>query len=149
MKTKHLIWIGIGTAAVIGAVWLINRKGTLFFTGASGAAPTPTQAIVPGQQVGNGNQAYTTQANVIVRSSPQTSDGFLIFGGNVNLTIPNAGTWLGTVIAIVPDANGDVNPITTKIYNWYQVTLSQTQATNFSVPAGSIEYVREDFVTVK
>lgn len=150
LKTKTALTI-IGVVAVVaGAYWLINRKNTLGFTGASGAAPAGATNVLPGGQAAGGNQVYTSQGNVILRSSAQVNDPtWGIFGGNVNLTIDNAGTWIGTLVTVVPDINGAINPVTNKVYNWYQVTLSQTQATNFSLPAGSIEFVREDFVTVR
>lgn len=150
INTKMAFTVLGVVAVAAGAYWLINRKNTLSNTGTSGSAPVPSQPVVPGGTVGSGNQAYTTQPNVILRSSASTNDPFWgIFGGNNNLTIYNAGTWIGTVIAVFPDTDGAVNPLTGKVYNWYQITLSQTQGQNFSLPAGTVEFVREDFVQIR
>jgi hypothetical protein len=150
VSKETVLWV-LGITAAVGATyWLINRKNTLSNTGPGGAVGTPKPAVVAGTPVGAGNQLYTNQSNVILRSSAQTNDPtFFVFGGNVDLTIPVAGTWIGTVVAVTPDMNGAINPATGAIYNWYQLSLSSAEQANFSLPAGQMEYVREDFVTVK
>lgn len=152
MTTKQWLIIGAGAAALTGLYFLVTRKNTLSNTGAS---DTPVVTNLPGggqtiQQPANGNQAYTNQANVIVRSSPEIDNPTLgIFGGNVNDTIEVSGTWLGTVVATLPDSNGDTNPANGQVYQWFQVVLSATLQKSFSLPAGTIEYVRQDMVTIK
>lgn len=150
MKAKT-VFIIAGTAAVGTALYfLVIRKGTLSSTGPSYQLPPITGSGTPGIGSPAGKQAYTSQGNVILRTSAQTNDPTLwIFGGNVGVTITNAATWVGTVIAAYADADTAINPATGMAYNWYLLKLSSTVTASYSLDSSVQLYIREDFVTLK
>ena len=150
MKVKTILISAAVVGTGVALYFLVMRKNTLTNTGASYVLPPAGSAGSPVSTSGNPTQAYTSAANVVLRTSACTNDPTLwVFGGNVGLTIPNAATWVGTILGTFPDTNGDVNPITGVPYNWYEISLSSTLAANFSSTAGSNLYIREDFCTLK
>ena len=158
MKTKTIIIGGLAIGAGVALYFLVRRKNTLSYTGPSYTIPSGSTVTSPGSATGSPvaavPQVYTSTTGVVIRESPTVNDPWLgIFGGNVGLTITNAGTWIGSVAATVPDSAGTVNPATGNVYNWYQLSLASTVAASFiadgQVPSGITNYVREDYVTIK
>lgn len=139
---KKTIYIIAGVVVVAGAgYWLVNRQNTLSKTGPSYSLPPAGSS--GGVQSG-ANQVYSSQAGLTIRTSPDISNGFLGMFGNVFQTVNSAGIWVGTKIAVTPDSDSAINPVTGNIFNWYQVRL----APNFNA-SGSTYFVREDYVTVR
>lgn len=153
MRTKGWIILGGSVAVGVGLYYLITRSNRLKNTGPSYVAKVPTggSGATP-MPASSGNQAYTNQANVVLRQSPLTDNAFLgLFGGNNAAQPPSlpAGTWVGTIINTVADQNGDINPSTSAVYNWYQLTVAPTITSVIIVAPSSAYYVREDFVNIR
>ena len=109
-------------------------------TNTSNTSPAPSSASGP-----IGKNAYVGSSGLIVRSSPEISNGFLGFGNNFVGAVNKIGALLGVVQSMESDRDGDKNPLTGKSFIWYRIKKDSV----LQLPSADNYYVREDYTDLK
>lgn len=153
-KGKSAPWIVAGIV-VVGAgiaVYTMKKKASknsqmpTSSTDASVSATTPTPSPATSNTSNPiGKSAYVGKSGLIVRSSPELSDGFLGFGSNNVGAVNRVDTLLGVVQGIESDKDMDRNPMTGQPYKWYRIKKDPS----VKLLAADNYYVREDYTTLK
>lgn len=146
-------WIVAGIVVVgAGIAVFALKKGKdnkSILPDSNGTEPTPQPP--PTTNAGSntsspiGKNAYVGKTGLIVRSSPELSDGFLGLWSNNVGAVNKVDTLLGVVQGMESDKDMDKNPLTSKPYVWYRIkkdpALKLLSADNY--------FVREDYTTLK
>lgn len=153
-KSKSTPWIVAGIV-VIGAgvvIYSMKKKASKNTDMPSpslntGSTPAPTTNNNPSPTSTSviGKNAYVGKSGLIVRSSPELSDGFLGFGSNNVGAVNKVDTLLGIVQGTETDKDMDRNPMTGQPYVWYLIKKNPS----LKLLAADNYYVREDYTTLK